>query len=72
MRAFVQLRRMISSHANLARKLAELENRYDQQFKVVFEAIQKLMSPEQERKRKIGFQVKEPKARYGKGSKKNH
>src|SRR5258708_1367220 len=39
MRAFVRLRQMLAAHADLARKLAALEKRYDAQFKVVFEAI---------------------------------
>ena len=56
MRAFVQLRQMLSSHADLARKLAEVEKKYDAQFKVVFDAIRELMSPpEPPRKRPIGF-----------------
>jgi hypothetical protein len=45
MRAFVRLRQMIASHADLARKLATLERKYDAQFKVVFDAIRELMSP---------------------------
>ncbi len=56
MRAFVQLRRMLTSHADLARKLAALETKYDAQFKAVFEAIRELMAPaEGETKRPIGF-----------------
>lgn len=56
MRAFVQLRQMLSSHADLARKLAEVERKYDAQFKVVFDAIRELMAPvEPPRKRRIGF-----------------
>ena len=56
MRAFVQLRRILASHADLARKLAALEKKYDKQFKVVFEAIQELMDPPKpEKKRTIGF-----------------
>jgi hypothetical protein len=56
MRAFVQLRGLISSNQALARKLAELEQRYDQQFKVVFDAIRELMSPTSlPKKRRIGF-----------------
>ncbi len=39
MRAFVQLREILSTHKDLARKLAELEKKYDSQFQVVFEAI---------------------------------
>jgi hypothetical protein len=56
MRAFVQLRGLISSNQNLALKLAELEQRYDQQFKVIFDAIRELMSPTNlPKKRRIGF-----------------
>ena len=69
MRAFVRLRQMLSAHKDLERKLAALENKYDEQFRVVFDAIRALMaSPEKPRKR-IGFEVKEPKARYGKRAK---
>ena len=56
MRAFVQLRQMLASNANLARKLAALEKKYDQQFKIVFDAIRELMTPpEPSRKQPIGF-----------------
>ncbi len=65
MRAFVQLRRMLASNKELARKLAGLEKKYDAQFKVVFDAIRQLMVPPKTKKRKIGFLVKEKAARYG-------
>jgi len=56
MRAFVQLRQMLSSNADLARKLEALEKKYDAQFKVVFDAIRELMSPPApSRKQRIGF-----------------
>lgn len=56
MRAFVQLRQILSSHADLARKLATLEKKYDAQFKVVFDAIRELMAPSNPpTKRRIGF-----------------
>ena len=55
MRAFVRLREMIASHRDLARKLEALENKYDQQFRVVFEAIRQLMAPPPVRRRPIGF-----------------
>ncbi len=58
MRAFVRLRQMLASNAELARKLAALENKYDAQFKVVFDAIRQLMSPPAKPKREIGFHVK--------------
>jgi hypothetical protein len=55
-RAFVRLREMISSHRDLIRRLDELEARYDGQFKVVFDAIRRLMAPpEAKPKRRIGF-----------------
>jgi hypothetical protein len=44
MRTFVQLRQMLASNAGLAKKLAALEAKYDEQFKVVFDAIRELMS----------------------------
>jgi hypothetical protein len=55
MRTFVRLREMLLSNAELARKLAALENKYDAQFKVVFDAIRELMLPPVPRQRKIGF-----------------
>lgn len=55
MRTFVKLREMIASHKDLARKLDELEKKYDTQFKVVFEAIRQLMEPPEKANRKIGF-----------------
>lgn len=55
-RAFVRLRRMLAEDADLAAKLAELERKYDRQFRVVFDAIRELMQPgAQEPKRPIGF-----------------
>jgi len=53
-RAFVRLREVIASHKELVKRLDELEGRYDEQFKVVFDAIRQLMAPP-EPKRKIGF-----------------
>lgn len=56
MRTFVQLRQLLSSHADLARKLASLESKYDQQFKAVFDAIRELMKPPTaSQKREMGF-----------------
>jgi hypothetical protein len=55
MRAFVHLREMLLTNADLARKLAELESKYDAQFKVVFDAIRHLMTPPDKPKREIGF-----------------
>lgn len=56
MRAFVRLRAILATHKDLARKLEELEKRYDAQFRVVFDAIRQLMSPPAKPRRHIGFQ----------------
>ncbi|MBW2661634.1 MAG: ORF6N domain-containing protein [Deltaproteobacteria bacterium] len=66
MRAFVQLRQMLATHKDLARKLVALEKNYDEQFKIVFEAIHELMMPPEKPRKKIGFVVKEGRAAYGK------
>jgi ORF6N domain len=65
MRAFVRLRRMLASHVELARKLEALEKKYDAQFKVVFDAIRQLMAPAERPPKKIGFQLREKRAAYG-------
>jgi hypothetical protein len=60
MRAFVRLRELLASHADLALKLDELEQRYDAQFRLVFEALRELTAPpEDEARRRIGFGVQE-------------
>ena len=60
MRAFVRLRELLLSNADLARKLAALESKYDSQFKAVFEAIRQIMAPPPHPpRREIGFHVKE-------------
>jgi hypothetical protein len=65
-RTFIRLRQLLSTQAELARKLIKLEKKYDGQFRVVFEAIRELMKPPVSSKRKIGFHLKEKQARYGK------
>jgi ORF6N domain len=55
MRAFVRLRRLLESHDELARKIVELEDKYDGQFRVVFDAIRALMAPTGRAHRRIGF-----------------
>ena len=66
MRTFAKLREIISLNKDLARRLDELENKYDAQFKVVFDAIRQLMAPQepQRPKRRIGFLVEEPHVAY--------
>lgn len=60
MRAFVRLRQMLRENVELAGKLAALERRYDQQFKIVFDAIRELMSPPSRHRRAIGFDKGDP------------
>ncbi len=56
MRTFVRLRQILATHTELARKLEELEQKYDAQFKEVFEVIRQLMEPPTEPPRPpIGF-----------------
>ena len=59
MRTFVQLRRLMDSNRDLARKIEAMEKKYDEQFAVVFEAIKQLISEDEARKtqpeRRIGF-----------------
>jgi hypothetical protein len=63
MRTFTKLREMMASHKDLARKLAELERKYEGQFQVVFEAIRQLIAVEEKPKRKIGY-ISESRAVY--------
>jgi hypothetical protein len=66
MRTFTQLRKMLSTHEDLKRKIESMEKKYDQQFQIVFEAIKQLLSEEDKPKKKIGFTVKEKQKAYGK------
>ena len=56
-RAFVKLRELIASNKDLAKRLDELEKKYDSQFKVVFDAIRELMTPVNPKPRRIGFRT---------------
>lgn len=60
MRTFVQLRQILATHADLARKLELLESKYDKQFRVVFDAIRALMSEDKVPRREIGFHTAIP------------
>ena len=55
MRAFISLRRMLASNVELSRRVDELENKYDGQLKVVFDAIRTLMAPPPAKRKQIGF-----------------
>ena len=57
MRAFVRVRQWFESHADLRIKLDELEQKYDEQFAVVFQAIRTLMAPAVRTVRRIGYRV---------------
>jgi len=57
-RAFVRMREMLNAHTELARKVDEMEKKYDSQFKTVFDAFRQLMSPPQTPRRQIGFHAK--------------
>ena len=66
MRAFVRLRQILASNKELAKRLDELEQKYDAQFKIVFDAIRQLMAPPEPEppKKRIGFLVEEPHVPY--------
>ena len=64
MRTFVKLRQMLESNEELSRRLDDLESNYDEQFRMVFEAIRELMIPPEPEKRPIGFHVREKQAVY--------
>jgi len=55
MRTFVQLRRLMDTNRDLARKIEALEKKYDEQFAVVFEAIKELITPPSPPRKRIGF-----------------
>lgn len=55
MRTFTKLREILATHKDLARKIEELEKKYDSQFRAVFEAIRRLMTEPEKPKAKFGF-----------------
>jgi hypothetical protein len=65
MRAFTKLRQMLATHDDLRRKIEDMEQKYDQQFQVVFDAIKLLLEAEEKPKPKSGFTVKERVKAYG-------
>jgi len=71
MRTFTRLRQMLSTHEELKKKIENMEKKYDENFKIVFEAIKQLLETEEKPKKRIGFTVKERQAKYGKRAKKN-
>ena len=61
MRAFVKLRQMLASNAELSRRLDQLERKYDKQFRVVFDAIRQLMVTPVRNRKQIGFRSRSAK-----------
>jgi hypothetical protein len=61
-RAFVYLRRIISEHADLAKRIDELEELYDGKFQIVFNAIRGLLQPPAKEKKRIGYVDSTPRA----------
>lgn len=55
MRAFVQLRKLISTHKDLVNKINELEKKYDEQFRLIFTALRQLIQKENEPRKRIGY-----------------
>jgi hypothetical protein len=55
MRTFTRLREMLLTHKDLQRKIEIMEKKYDQQFKIVFDAIKQLLDPEKKPRERIGF-----------------
>ncbi len=66
-RVFVKLREMIVSNKERAEKLNAMEQKYDEQFRAVFDAIRHLMSPDVVEKESIGFKVEEGVVGYRQG-----
>lgn len=60
MRAFVQLRQILATHHELAKKLDELEKKYDKRFQIVFEVLNKLIEPPPIKSNPIGFSMNKP------------
>ena len=73
MRAFVRLREMVSTQKKLEGRLSELESKiedHDESIQTIFEAIRQLMAPPEKPRKRIGFDIKERRAAYGKRAKK--
>jgi ORF6N domain-containing protein len=70
MRAFSELRSMLSTHVELKNKIEAMEKKYDENFRIVFEAIKQLLETDAKPKKKIGFMVKEKQTDYRRKRKK--
>lgn len=60
-RTFVKLREMLANNAELREKIEDMEKKYDKQFRIVFDAIKRLLHKDPEPKRPIGFRLDENK-----------
>jgi hypothetical protein len=69
MRTFTQLRNMLVRHGDLKRKIEAMEKKYDEQFRIEFEAITQLIEEDEKPKKKIGY-IKEDQAKYCKRNRK--
>ena len=58
MRTYTKLRQMMMSHVELKNKIDKMEKKYDGQFRIVFEAIKELLTPEKKPRIEIGFKPK--------------
>jgi hypothetical protein len=74
MRAFVQLRKIMSSKIELTRKLGKIDKQleeHDEHIHTIFEALRQLMVDDEKARKQIGFGVKEPKTKYSGKTKAN-
>jgi hypothetical protein len=69
MRTFTHLRSMLTTHEEVKHKIEEMEKRYDEHFRIVFEAITQLIEEDEKPNKKIGY-IKEKQKKYGKGTRK--
>jgi Ni/Fe-hydrogenase subunit HybB-like protein len=69
MHTFTRLREILVTHKDLKRKIKAMEIKYDEQFRIVFEAITQLLEVDEKPEKKIGY-IKEHQAKYGKGRRK--
>lgn len=63
-RTFVRLRETLYAHAELTKRIDEMEKKYDKQFRIVFDAVRQLMTTPDQPRKKIGFHLKEKPAEY--------
>jgi len=68
MRTFVRLREIMATHEELARKIEEMERKYDSQFAMVFEAIRELIDSPEPKRKEIGFHAREKQTAYKVGT----